>query len=110
MAEKGSPTDEAASNTPTMAEIASGLMLGQSKSTGEQFLGFSELEQPRDGKNKMVLVCQQCRSRVLKPGYGTLVDKEVYNSTGVTKTVPTTAHRALLCQTTTISVFSKVKT
>ena len=83
MAEKGSPTGEAASNSPTMAEIASGLMLGQSKSTSEQFLGFSELEQPGDGKNKMVLVCQQCRSRVLKPGYGTLVDKEVYSSTGL---------------------------
>lgn len=80
MAEKGSPTDEAASNSPTMTEITSGLMVGQSKSTGEQFLGFSELEQPGDGKNKMVLVCQQCKSRVLRPGYGTLVDKEVYGS------------------------------
>ena len=49
--------------TPTMDEITSGLMLGQSKSTG---------------KNKMVLVCQLCRCRVIRPGYATLVDKEVF--------------------------------
>lgn len=68
---------EQQSNGPSMEEITSGLMLGQSKSTGDRFLEFSELESPRDGKNKMVLVCQRCKSRVIRPGYASLVEKEV---------------------------------
>lgn len=63
--------------TPSMDEITAGLMLGQSKATDDHFIGFSELDNPREGKNKMVLVCQLCKCKVIKPGYATLVDKEV---------------------------------
>jgi hypothetical protein len=61
----------------SMEEIAAGLKLGQSKSTGDVFVGFSDLESPQEGKNRMVLVCQHCKCRVIRPGYATLVDREV---------------------------------
>lgn len=76
--EAGPPSDpNSEGRGPAMEDITSGLMLGQSKSTGEEFLDFPDLENPREGKNKFVLVCQHCKCRVLRPGYGTLVDKEV---------------------------------
>lgn len=82
MAENAQPSEEeAAGNGPTMDQISAGLMLGQSKSSGESFVGFSELETPKEGKNKMVLVCQLCRCRVIRPGYATLVEKEVHYGT-----------------------------
>lgn len=72
-----SSENSGAGSGPSMDEIAAGLKLGQSKSTGDVFIGFSELDNPREGKNKMVLVCQHCKCRVIRPGYATLVDKEV---------------------------------
>ena len=74
--------DSGAGSGPTMDEIAAGLKLGQSKSTGDVFIGFSEVENPREGKNKMVLVCQHCKCRVIRPGYATLVEKEVGSGEG----------------------------
>lgn len=77
--EGGSPSQPRGENGPSMDEITSGLIAGQSKSTGEEFLQFSDLANPREGKNELVLVCNYCRCRVIKPGYATLVDREVYN-------------------------------
>lgn len=64
---------------PSMDEITSGLNLGQSKAVGDHFIAFSGLEDPREGKNKMVMVCQHCKCKVIRPGYATLVDKEVHS-------------------------------
>lgn len=77
MAENQPSEEEWTKAGPTMGQVAAGLNLGQSKSEGEVFIGFSGLENPREGKNRMVLVCQHCKSRVIRPGYATLVDKEV---------------------------------
>ena len=83
MAEGGSNAevsgDKTAGDGPSMDEITAGLISGQSKSMGEEFVQFSDLENPREGKNRMVLVCLHCRCKVIKPGYATLVDKEVTN-------------------------------
>lgn len=81
MAEGGSNSgvsaDQTGENGPPMDAITAGLMSGQSKSTSEEFLQFSDLENPREGKNKLMLVCLHCKCKVIKPGYATLVDKEV---------------------------------
>ncbi len=71
--------DGGTGNGPSMDEIASKLLLGQSKSKGDTFISFSALANPGDGPNRVVLVCQHCRCQVLKPGYATLVEKEVCN-------------------------------
>lgn len=71
------PGEETAGEGPSVEEVTRGLVSGQSKSKGEEFLQFGELENPKEGKNKLVLVCQHCRCKVIKPGFATLVDKEV---------------------------------
>lgn len=53
------------------------LIARQSKSSSEAFIEFSELEKPEEGKNQMFLICVHCQCKVMKPGYGRLVDKEV---------------------------------
>ena len=74
---EGSAAEAGATGGPSMDEITAGLIAGQSKSTGEEFLKFSQLESPGEGKNKLVMVCLHCRCKVIRPGYATLVDKEV---------------------------------
>ena len=62
--------------------IPAGLVLGQSKSKSESFQEFGDLDPETVGaadKNGVFLVCRSCRCKVLKPGYGKLVDKEVNN-------------------------------
>ena len=70
---------EAGSGGPNMEEITAGLVAGQSKSKDCVFMKFSEIEEPssEDGKNKLYLICQICKCKVLKPGFGTLVEREV---------------------------------
>ena len=68
-----------ASSGLSMEEITAGLVSGQSKSKESVFMKFTEVEEPScgEGKNKLHLVCQMCKCRVLRPGFGTLVEKEV---------------------------------
>ena len=49
----------------------------QSKSKAEEFIQFSDVVNPGEGKNKLFLVCEHCKCRVIRPGYATLVEKEV---------------------------------
>lgn len=53
------------------------LIARQSKSSSESFVEFSELEKPEEGKNQKFLICVHCQCKVMKPGYGKLVEKEV---------------------------------
>ena len=59
-----------------------GLVLGQSKSKSESFLEFGELDTETLGaeKNTVFLICRSCQCKVLKPGYGKLVEREVRKS------------------------------
>ena len=56
---------------------SSALSSRQSKSSSDMFLEFSELENMREDKNSKCLVCRHCKCKVLKPGYGTLLEREV---------------------------------
>lgn len=56
---------------------SSALLSRQSKSSSEMFLEFSELENVTEDKNSKCLVCRHCKCKVLKPGYGTLLEREV---------------------------------
>ena len=53
------------------------LIFGQSKSGSSDFLQFKQLEATGSAKNQLYLVCQRCNCRIMAPGYGTLVKKEV---------------------------------
>ena len=67
---KAPETNEATPNSDTASAH-------QSKSSSESFLEFSELEGMGEGKNAVFLVCRYCRCKVLRPGYGTLIEREV---------------------------------
>ncbi len=88
MAEEGGPPPSEpelssgglASGGVNMEEITAGLVSGQSKSKDSVFMKFSELAEPScdgEGKNKLHLVCLMCKCRVLRPGFGSLVEREV---------------------------------
>ena len=51
---------------------------GQFKPESEKFIQFDEVENPKEGKNRLLLVCKHCKCEVMKDGYGTLVENEVY--------------------------------
>ena len=53
------------------------LMAVQSKSKAAELVEFKEVESPEEGKNKLFLVCDLCKCKVLQPGYARLVEKEV---------------------------------
>ncbi len=57
--------------------LAPETIMGQSKSEADEFINFSEVEHPREGKNKLFLVCEHCKCRVISPGYAAVVEKEV---------------------------------
>lgn len=59
------------------AGAANGVAPRQSKSSSQSFLDFGELEGAGEGKNRACLVCKSCRCKVLKPGFATLVEREV---------------------------------
>ena len=52
-------------------------LAGQSKSGAKVFVQFSDLENPEEGKNRAYIICAHCQCKVLKPGFGKLVEKEV---------------------------------
>lgn len=53
------------------------LIFGQSKSGSSDFTQFKQLEVTESDKNQLYLVCRHCNCRIMGPGYGTLVKKEV---------------------------------
>ena len=58
--------------------LTNDLIFGQSKSESSQFIQFKELEEPESNKNKLFLVCLHCNCKIMAPGFGTLVKKEVF--------------------------------
>ena len=68
--------------TPSL-DLTGALQPHQSKSSSETFLEFRELEGAGEGKNRKCLVCRHCHCKVLKPGYGTLTEREVSEGTEV---------------------------
>ena len=53
------------------------LIFGQSKSGSSDFTQFKQLEVMESDKNRLHLVCRHCNCRIMAPGYGILVKKEV---------------------------------
>ena len=53
------------------------LLTGQSKSNADTFLEFKDIENPEEGKNRLFIICDHCKCKVMRPGYGTLTEKEV---------------------------------
>lgn len=62
----------------SLSDITSDMIMHQSKSSSDDFIQFSELENPREGKNELFLICEQCKCRIVRPGFAVLTDKEVY--------------------------------
>ncbi len=81
MAEAGDGQGEGAVDTPAsppeavMEGLSAGLILGQSKSKAEEFVEFKDLKD--SDKNSSMIVCQFCRCKILRPGYGSLEKEEV---------------------------------
>ena len=67
---------EGAGSIP-ISGLTAELLMSQSKSGSEDLLDFGQLENASDGKNKLFLVCEHCKCKVMRPGYGTLVEKQV---------------------------------
>ena len=59
------------------SDVASSLLAGQSKSSSDVFLEFSQLQNPGEDKNVTFLVCRHCQCKVMRPDRGRLVEKEV---------------------------------
>ena len=75
MAESTNPPDS--SEDAPSTNVANVSLSHQSKSGSESFLEFGALEGAGEGKNSVFLVCRYCKCKVLRPGYGTLVEREV---------------------------------
>ena len=75
------PGEDVEKEAAAAPDIPVELVLGQSKSKSENFQEFGELDPETVGsdKNKVFIVCRSCKCKVLKPGYGTLVEKEVWS-------------------------------
>ena len=70
--------DEGAQSRVASALV--GLAAGQSKCTSQDQWEFDEIPGPssgQDGGNKYLLTCKLCKCKVMRPGRGTLVEKEV---------------------------------
>lgn len=79
---EGSSSSDCTEATSPGAQPLDGLSLdmisGQSKSESEEFVQFAEVENPKEGKNRLLLVCKHCKCKVMGGGYGTLVENEVF--------------------------------
>jgi len=62
---------------PVLQGLSVGMIMGQSKSKAEEFMTSEDVDLTENVKNTLVLVCQYCKCKVLKPGYGTLVKNKV---------------------------------
>ena len=77
---KEESTPESRQDSVPISGITAQLLMGQSKSNSEEFIEFSQLDEPEKDKNKMFLICKRCKCKVMRPGNGALVEKEVGRS------------------------------
>ena len=77
---EGTGEPSASGQIPAGLGISAEKLMGQSKSSAEEFVDFKDLSEPQEGTNKLFLVCFNCKCKVMCPGYGTLVEKEVGHS------------------------------
>ncbi len=73
-------SESSSSGQPSAAlVITEEALMGQSKSSAEEFLLFKDLPEPVhvEGTNKLMLVCLNCKCKVMRPGQGSLTEKEV---------------------------------
>ncbi len=77
---EGAGEPSASGQIPAGLGISAEKLMGQSKSSAEEFVDFKDLSEPQEGTNKLFLVCFNCKCKVMCPGYGTLVEKEVGHS------------------------------
>ena len=75
-AREGSTEEQAPPTLAVSAETLTGLM-GQSKSSADELVEFKDLSEPKEGKNKLILVCFNCKCKIIRPGYCSLIEKEV---------------------------------
>ena len=75
----GSACPTGSDGEASSAGVTEALPPRQSKAASQSFLDFGELEGAGEGKNRAYLVCKSCRCKVLKPGFATLVEREVKN-------------------------------
>ena len=62
---------------PDTLAVSPEALMGQSKSSAEELLEFRDLSAPKEGKNKLILVCFNCKCKIIGPGYCSLIEKEV---------------------------------
>ena len=82
MAEKQEESPQEENCQPGQQVISIGgasaaVLMEQSKSEAMDLVEFREVQSPEEGKNKLCLICEQCKCQVMRPGYGKLVEKEV---------------------------------
>ena len=73
----GDKQQEVALPVPVIQGLSAGLILGQSKSEAEEFISSQDLDLSENVKNTLMLVCQFCKCKVLRPGYGTMTKTRV---------------------------------
>ena len=62
---------------PPLACLTADFLSSQSKSSADELIPFESLPEAREGKNKTDIVCGLCKCKVMGPGVGSLVEKEV---------------------------------
>ncbi len=78
---EGTGGPSASGQIPAGLVISADKLMGQSKSSAEKFVDFKDLSEAQEDTNKLILVCFNCKCKVMSPGYGTLVEKEVGRNT-----------------------------
>ncbi|XP_003391598.1 PREDICTED: guanine nucleotide exchange factor MSS4-like [Amphimedon queenslandica] len=62
-----------------ISRVTAELLTGQSKSNAVQLIDFDLAKcYGDDKKNSLMLICGNCKCKVMKPGTGTLIDKEFF--------------------------------
>lgn len=81
MAENTESSSSSSAEPPAAASLVmtQEMLMGQSKCSAEVFMLFDDLPKPVEGTNKLMLVCLNCKCKVMRPGYGSLTEKEVRN-------------------------------
>ncbi len=75
MAENSEPSS--GEQAPAALMITKEALMGQSKCSAEEFVLFKDLPEPVEGTNKLILVCLNCKCKVMRPGYGSFTVSEV---------------------------------
>lgn len=73
------PTTSEESTAGQGINLLVGAMQGQSKSKSDSFREFDELDEETRGKeeNTLYMVCRYCQCKIMRPGKGILVEREV---------------------------------